>query len=45
MLYNEKRKEGHSSSQTTTFSFSFATLVRVKVALLHPNRTLIKEIV
>ena len=48
-IYNQvvqwqKRKEGHSSSQIIIFSFSYATLARVRAALLHCNGTLIKEI-
>ena len=30
-----KRKEGYSSNQTMTFSFSFATLARIRATLLH----------
>ena len=40
----QKRKEGYSSRQIIIFSFSYATLARVRAALLHCNGTLIKEI-
>ena len=39
-----KRKEGHSSSQTMTSSFSFATLALASAARLHCKGILAKEI-
>ena len=39
-----KRKEGHSSNQTMTFSFSFAALAKANAARLHHKGILWKEI-
>ena len=43
MLYNAEEKEGHSFNQIITFSFSFATLAKSRVARLHRKEILKKR--
>lgn len=43
-LYNNKKKDGHSSIQTMVVSFSFITLTRVITSRLHRKGTSTKDI-
>ena len=44
MLYNEEEKEGQSFNQIFNSSFSFATLVKARVAQLYRKEILNKKI-